>query len=172
MVNSHNLLRQAASTLKLQLARQAGRIVGTTDTQLVLGFEKDDWGGWYAVIPTWPGPKAALAMVDGADTFLDMLSEGNDYVALHISVTPVEGYDELQYQLAHPWGDGAYYLSVAHDHQMWLCGVTEFVLGRMPDKIWYAVTHSAAPHSNEQTSHTSAGHDCMSQQSSQNESTE
>ena len=34
-------------------------------------------------------------MVDGADTFLDMLSEGNDYVALHISVTPLEGYDEL-----------------------------------------------------------------------------
>ena len=89
MVNSHNLLRQAASVLKVQLARQAGRIVGKEENQLVLGFEKDDWGGWHAVIPTWPGPKAALAMVDGADTFLDMLSEGNDYVALHISVKPM-----------------------------------------------------------------------------------
>ena len=46
MVNSHNLLRQAASVLKVQLARQAGRIVGKEESQLVLGFEKDDWGGW------------------------------------------------------------------------------------------------------------------------------
>ena len=172
MVNSHNLLRQAASVLKVQLAKQAGRIVGKEESQLVLGFEKDDWGGWYAVIPTWPGPKAALAMVDGADTFLDMLSEGNDYVALHISVNPIDGYDELHYQIAHPWGDGAYYLSVAHDHRMWLCGVTEFVLGRMPDKIWYSVTHSAVPCFDGQASQSSAGNDSMSHQSSSNESAE
>lgn len=165
MIKSQNLLRQAASTLKVQLARQAGRIVGN-ERQLVLGFQKDDLGGWFAVIPTWPGPKAALAMVDGADTFLDMLSEGNDYVALHISVDPLDGWDELQYIVAHPWGDGAYYLSVAHDHKMWLCGVTEFVLGRMPDKIWYSVAHSAVTCADEQASRTSAGNDRMSCQSS------
>ncbi len=138
MSQSHNLLRHAAAALKVQLARQAGRILGN-ERSLTLGFEKDKWGGWYAIIPSWPGPRAALAMVDGADTFLDMLSEGETYIALNISVDPVDGWDELRYDMPHPANDGAYYQSVAHNHMMWLCGVTEFVFGSMPQTIWYSV---------------------------------
>ena len=87
MSTSNNFLRQAASALKVHLSRQAGRVLGTERT-LSLGFEKDDWGGWFAVIPSWPGPRAALAMVDGADTFLDLLSKGESYVVLDLSMDP------------------------------------------------------------------------------------
>ena len=53
-----------------------------------MAFENDGIQGWFAVIPSWPGPRAALAMVDGADTFLDSLSEGNPQVTLELSLNP------------------------------------------------------------------------------------
>ena len=136
--SSPNLLRRAAGALKVQLSRQAGRLVGT-ERQLSLGFEKDRWGGWYAIIPSWPGPRAALAMVDGADTFLDLLSEGQNHVVLELSIDARDGWNVLAYLKAHPYGDGADYLDVQHQHRMWLCGVTEFVFGHMPPRIWYRV---------------------------------
>lgn len=140
MSTSNNLLRQAASALKVQLSRQAGRVLGTERT-LSLGFEKDDWGGWFAVIPSWPGPRAALAMVDGADTFLDLLSKGEPYVVLDLSMDPKDGWSELRYLKPHAFGDGAYYTFENEErlHRMWLCGVTEFVFGEMPDRIWFKV---------------------------------
>lgn len=140
MSTSNNFLRQAASALKVQLSRQAGRVLGTERT-LSLGFEKDDWGGWFAVIPSWPGPRAALAMVDGADTFLDLLSKGEPYVALDLSMDHKDGWSELRYLKPHAFGDGAYYTFENEErlHRMWLCGVTEFVFGEMPDRIWFKV---------------------------------
>ena len=139
MSSSKSRLQQAASALKVQLSRQAGRVLGTERT-LSLGFEKDDWGGWFAVIPSWPGPRAALAMVDGADTFLDLLSKGESYVALDLSMDPKDGWSELHYLMPHDCGDGAHYLDVEHNHRMWLCGVTEFVFGEMPERIWFKVS--------------------------------
>ena len=53
MSTSSNVLLKAASALKVQLARQAGRLVGT-ERELTLRFEKDDWGGWFAIIPSRP----------------------------------------------------------------------------------------------------------------------
>ena len=140
MSTSQNFLRHAASALKVQLSRQAGRVLGT-ERELTLGFEKDQWDGWFAVIPSWPGPKAALAMVDGADTFLDLLSDGQSYVALDLSMDPKENWDELHYLKPHVYGDGAYYTFENEErfHRMWLCGVTEFVFGEMPDRIWFKV---------------------------------
>ena len=140
MISSNRLLQHAASSLKVQLSRQAGRLLGT-DKRLVMSFEKEDWGGWFAVIPSWPGPKGALAMVDGADTFLDLLSRGENEVTLDLSIEPQEGWSELKYESKHIFGDGAYYVDLDHDHLMWLCGVTEFVFGHMPDQIWYNVVN-------------------------------
>ena len=141
MSSSKSRLQQAASALKVQLSRQAGRVLGTERT-LSLGFEKDDWGGWFAVIPSWPGPRAALAMVDGADTFLDLLSKGEPYVALDLSMDPKDNWDRLHYLKPHAFGDGAYYTFENEErlHRMWLCGVTEFVFGEMPERIWFKVS--------------------------------
>lgn len=141
MSSSPNLLHKAASALKVQLSRQAGRLVGT-ERELTLMFEKDDWGGWFAVIPSWPGPRAALAMVDGADTFLDLLSGGANRVTLNLSIDPKETWRELNYLRPHAYGDGAHYTYEDDErfHRMWLCGVTEFVFGEMPERIWFEVS--------------------------------
>ena len=138
MPQSHPLLRRAASALKVQLSRQAARLRGT-QTHLTIAFENDGIQGWFAVIPSWPGPRAALAMVDGADTFLDSLSEGNPQVTLDLSLNRQNGWHELKRLIPHPDGDGAYYVDVATNHRMWLCGVTEFVFGSMPERIWFQV---------------------------------
>lgn len=48
-------------------------------------FYKDEVHNWYIDLPSYPGPKADLQMVMGADTMLDLLSQGNGYVHLYIS---------------------------------------------------------------------------------------
>lgn len=120
----------------------AGRKV--TEGSLQMDFEREGDGGWYAVIPTWPGPKSALAMVDGADTFLDGLTpaKGPTRIGLHLSLNEQDGaWRKLDYLLPHPFADGAYYVDCTTGAEMWLCGVTEFVFGQMPPYIWFKVQH-------------------------------
>lgn len=115
--------------------------------RIALSFEQERDGGWFAVIPAWPGPKSALAMVAGADTFLDsLLSESSETgVTLDLSATqesPEEhpgAWELLSYIEPEEFGDGAYYRHETTDHRMWLCGVTAFVFGEMPERIWFRV---------------------------------
>ena len=103
-----------------------------------LCFRKEPSGRWYIVLPWWPGPKAALEMVQGADTFLDRLSQGANVIAIAVSTQEKSGYEPIiKYLDDHV--DGAYYETVTGDkmHRMWLCGVTEYVFGSMPQTIWY-----------------------------------
>lgn len=115
--------------------------------RITLAFEKEFYGGWFAVIPAWPGPKSALAMVDGADTFLDsLLAQPTETgVVLDLSATQ-ESPDEhsgawefLTYVEPQEFGDGAYYRHETTGHRMWLCGVTAFVFGEMPERLWFRV---------------------------------
>ena len=78
-------------------------------------------------------------MVDGADTFLDYLSNNGDEVTLDLSLDPQQGYDVLNYRYPHPRNGGAYYSTQMgnNEHILWLCGVTEFVFGYMPEEVWY-----------------------------------
>ena len=39
-------------------------------------FYKEETGRWYVDLPEWEGEKAELEMVLGADTFLEILSQG------------------------------------------------------------------------------------------------
>lgn len=54
-------------------------------TDSPFAFTRDPDGSWYAVIPSYPGPRGDLQMVCGADTLLDIMSEGAS--ALHIIFT-------------------------------------------------------------------------------------
>lgn len=123
--------------VKSTASRAAGKLLGNK-RQLTMRFYKEH-GLWYADVPKWPGPKAMLLMVDGADTFLDFLSEPDEEITLSLSLDPVPGYHRLDYVHPHPAGDGAYYLTYmkGEPHKLWLCGVTEFVFGYMPEEIWY-----------------------------------
>lgn len=110
-----------------------------------------EYGGWYIDLPQYleeGGSKGDLAMVEGADTMLDHIAAGNDEVVLSLSEMPFEGADQLKLEaLRDPMIGGGYYML---DHfegkelrqRMWLCGVTEFVFGKMPDHIYLRREHN------------------------------
>ena len=137
------------------------RPVTNINTQ-ILSFVKEN-GIWYADLPEFLeqglGTKSNLMMVDGADTFLDLLSNQSPKITLQISTDPFPGWQakmekirkglnaQLLALIGHaPVGYGAYYNVTAlqgkpFDHQLWLCPVTEYVFGQYPNKI-YASTIS------------------------------
>jgi hypothetical protein len=88
------------------------------------------------------GAKSDLQMVEGADTMLDIMANGQDRVTLELDIAPFPGADELTLlELCDPSVGGGYYLLATFegrpiDHQMWLCGVTEFVFGYMPERVY------------------------------------
>jgi len=135
--NYINPLYQAYAKLKVAAAKAAGKVKGYSP-ELSMRFYKED-GMWYADVVGWPGPKNMLLMVDGADTFLDYLSGYTSEVKLDLSLDPKNEYQVLNYTHPHPAGDGAYYTTDMNgrDHKLWLCGVTEFVFGYMPEEVWY-----------------------------------
>ncbi len=118
-------------------------------------------GLWYADLPEFLerglGTKNNLLMVDGADTFLDLLSENGEEVTLDISEVEFAGYQakmskirwgknqELLDDVGHePVEYGAYYEVSELDgksfsHRLWLCPVTEYVFGRYPEEMWVRV---------------------------------
>jgi hypothetical protein len=115
-------------------------------------------GLWYADLPEFLeqglGTKNNLLMVDGADTFLDLLSKNGKEVTLDISEVEFVGYQAKLSKIS--WGKnqalldnvghepveyGAYYEVSELDgksfsHRLWLCPVAEFVFGRYPGMIW------------------------------------
>ena len=140
-MNAYNILRPGASA-KMQ----------------TLSFIKED-GIWYADLPEFLdlelGVKANLMMVDGADTFLDLLSNNGKSVTLKLSREAFTGYNgqlkkirsglniNLLEEIGHaPVEYGAYYDVIEHNrkpfqHRLWLCPVTEYVFGEYPDKIYF-----------------------------------
>lgn len=126
----------------------------------VLSFAKEN-GIWYADLPEFLeaglGSKANLMMVDGADIFLDLLAQGNEYITLSISSKPFQGWQTKMHKIkiglnssllqliGHaPVDYGAYYKvnqmnGEAYNHQLWLCPVTEYVFGNYPQEIFTSI---------------------------------
>ena len=123
-----------------------------------LSFYKEN-GLWYADLPQFLelglGTKSNLLMVDGSDTFLDLLSENGAYVTVVLSTKTFAVHDikleklkiglnqDLLDKIGHaPVDYGAYYNvskyeSKAYQHTLWLCPVTEYVFdGYYPEKIY------------------------------------
>lgn len=108
-------------------------------------FYKENFGSWYIDLPLYleqGGSKGDLAMVAGADTMLDVIAEGRDRVIVSMDTQPFANADELVLlRLCEPSMGGGYYLMQSFEgrlinQEMWLCGVTEFVFGGMPEKIY------------------------------------
>ena len=118
-------------------------------------------GLWYADLPEFLeqglGTKNNLLMVDGSDTFLDLLSKNGKEVTLDISEDEFEGYhakmnkvrwgknQELLDAVGHETVEyGAYYEvnkldGKSFSHRLWLCPVTEYVFGEYPGEMWVRV---------------------------------
>jgi hypothetical protein len=129
-----------------------------------LSFVKEN-GIWYADLPEFLdqglGTKSNLMMVDGADTFLDLLSGQNPTITLQISTELFPGWQTRMEKLRKgmntnllslighaPVDYGAYYKVTdlqgkPFNHQLWLCPVTEYVFGQYPPKIYASIiTHN------------------------------
>lgn len=100
---------------------------------------------WYIDLPEFlalGGSIGDLQMVDGADKMLDLVSKGGEEVTLQISTEPFEKADKLVLiEKCDPIIGGGYYFmeyfeTIKVHQRMWLCGVTEFVFGDLPEQIF------------------------------------
>lgn len=104
-------------------------------------FYKDE-EGWFIDLPEWTGSKSDLAMVLGADTMLDIISENGNEVHITIELIEFEDSELLKLtRLDDEIGGGYYHLDkiagLNVDFEIWLCSVTRFVFnGEMPDEIY------------------------------------
>jgi hypothetical protein len=101
--------------------------------------------GWYIDLPSYlkqGGSLGDLQMVDGADKMLDIMAGNDKDVVVQISTEPFQGSDVLEMtEKCDPYIGGAYYLLNTFEgreinQHMWLCQVTEFVFGYLPERIY------------------------------------
>ena len=100
---------------------------------------------WYIDLPEYienGGSKGDLQMVEGADTMLDIVSGGNTEVSLILDRIQFSGSDTLTLiERCDPFVGGGYYnLGIFEGKEfnktMWLCAVTEYVFGDLPEQIF------------------------------------
>lgn len=112
-----------------------------------LKFYKEETGRWYVDLPEWEGEKDELEMVMGADSFLEILSQGENEVYVTLSDTEFPNAERLRLlDLGRiesiELGSGAWYSltsykDIPYDIEMWLCDVTKFVFGGFPKVIYF-----------------------------------
>lgn len=101
-------------------------------------FYRDD-EGWFVDLPEYPGVKADLEMVFGADTLLDIMSNNGNLVNVEISETPVDTAHYLKHNADGGDGSGAFYYFNEDLPIVWLCDVMLFVFGYFPKDIYFKV---------------------------------
>ena len=103
---------------------------------LNLKFKQEKSGKWYIVLPEWPGAKADLEMVAGADDLLTKEAKGADTVVLTICLSKKSGYKHLMKIANTPLIGGAIYFIGLKP--VWLCKVTKTVFGgKLPKDIYF-----------------------------------
>jgi hypothetical protein len=105
-------------------------------------FNKENDSRWYVDLPEWDGDKEDLEMVMGADTMLDILSQGDPSVGVAIS-EDYYGDHKFVLQFKEEYDGGAWYTYQdklgLHTFDLWLCFVTKFVFdGRLPELLYCA----------------------------------
>ena len=101
--------------------------------------------GWFIDLPQYiaqGGHKGDLEMVEGADKMLDIMSSGKATVTVNISKEQFDGADVLvlKEKCAPPKNGGVYVMPTFEGKEinltLWLCKVTAYVLGEIPEKIF------------------------------------
>lgn len=108
-------------------------------------FYKVANGDWYIDLPEWKGDPADLQMIQGADEWLDLVSNG-DEVTLTIADADFDNAAFMTLiRLGEPnlGGGGNYFLHHYNGKdtnlKIWLCEVVEFVFGTYPQRIYFKV---------------------------------
>lgn len=108
-------------------------------------FTKDVFNNWYIELEEWPGCRADLQMVQGADTMLDLVSQNTNEVTLMLSEEPfADAYTMNLIEVCPPNFGGGIYLLEVYDgeeinQKLWLCTVTEWLFKRLPPVIYFTV---------------------------------
>lgn len=103
-------------------------------------FERFDDGRWFVVFPEYEGPQEDLEMVEGADKFLDMVTEDNLEVNLYVSTE--ELVFGITFELISHDDFGAYYNVLGfpeYEGTIWLCNVAHEFFGEHPEKIYCSI---------------------------------
>ena len=110
-------------------------------------FEKNETNEWYIKLPTWKGDPEDLQMVEGADLWLDLLSNVGKKVKLILSDKKFENAEILsllRIREENLGGGGIYYLESYQGKKvglkLWLCEVTKFVFTAIPQRIYFSKT--------------------------------
>lgn len=109
-----------------------------------LSFTKESNGNWYIDLPDWEGGHEELQMVSGADDFLDFLSNNGKKCHLLVCANDCSHkHDGKLVKVEDTSDGGAWYELWNYDgvfyentkSRMWLCSVTQYVFGELPDTI-------------------------------------
>ena len=104
-----------------------------------LTFEKWEDGRWFVVLPEYDGDQEDLEMVDGADTFLDYLTEDGMYVTVDVSLEETEYNPIILRLVAHDEIGGTYQVEnlEGFKQDIWLCNVVHFLYGEHPEILYF-----------------------------------
>jgi hypothetical protein len=107
-------------------------------------FNKNEKGEWYLDLPEWKGDPEELQMVEGADEWLELLSDGARIVNLLLADEKIENaamLTLLHVREPNLGGGGDYYLETYQGEKiglkLWLCEVTRFVFDDLPQRIYF-----------------------------------
>ena len=101
--------------------------------------------GWYIELPEYiaqGGSKADLAMVDGADTMLDIMAEDGSSITLKFDDKEFDGAEKIiLMEKCDPYIGGGNYImpqweNKAVNQHSWLYAVQKFVFGYIPETIF------------------------------------
>ena len=116
----------------------------TERLEAVYRFVKEG-GLWYIDLPEYlaqGGRKADLLMVEGADDLLDFMADERKSISMELDTVPFDGADVMDLlELCQAPKGGGYYILHTYQQQvlqkkLWLCDVTLFVFGDMPERIY------------------------------------
>lgn len=104
-------------------------------------FYKTIENRWYVDLPQWTGSIDDLEMVCGADVMLDIMSQGEGEIKLTMSDERIDNASILMKHNDTPEIGGAEYIftswkGIEYNMNIWLCGVTEYVFGYLPNTIY------------------------------------
>ncbi len=104
-----------------------------------LTFEKWEDGRWFVVLPEYDGDQEDLEMVDGADTFLDYLTEDGMYVTVDVCLEETEDNPIILRLVAHDEIGGTYQVEnlKGFKQDIWLCNVVHFLYGEHPEILYF-----------------------------------
>lgn len=108
-------------------------------------FYKNDKSEWYIDLPEWKGDPDDLQMIQGADEWLDLVSD-SPKVKLTISDND---FDDAQFMTLIRLGEenlgggGNYFLERYQTQnvslKIWLCDIVEFIFDKYPQRLYFKV---------------------------------